>query len=289
MAIAIETINPWIWQAHPEVWLLVIAIFGLGYWTVKTIGPKVVTAGEAATTKFQKTTFFIALSLLLIFADWPIHDIAEDHLYSVHMFQHLVITFVVPPLFLLSIPRWLIELLIVENGVAYRFLKRASHPVVAGLIFNGLTAITHWSGVVQASADSGIFHYLLHVSLFVAAMLMWIPVAAPLPELRLSEPGQMLYLFLMSIIPTIPAAWLTFAEGTVYKHYDDGYQMWGISVTSDQQAAGLIMKLLGGFYLWSIILVKFFLFAQQHRENQNLRPAFVEETNKDKKLLQKHP
>ena len=100
---------------------------------------------------------------------------------------------------------------------------------------------------------------------------MWIPVVSPIPELRLSLPGQMFYLFLMSIIPTIPAAWLTFAEGNVYRHYDDGYLMWGISVQSDQQAAGLIMKLIGGFYLWSIIVFKFYVFAREHTRNQNIR------------------
>ena len=100
---------------------------------------------------------------------------------------------------------------------------------------------------------------------------MWLPVVSPIPELRLSLPGLMFYLFLMSIIPTVPAAWLTFAEGTVYNHYDDGYQMWGISVQSDQQAAGLIMKLLGGFYLWGIIVFKFYIFAREHTRNQNMK------------------
>ena len=84
----------------------------------------------------------------------------------------------------------------------------------------------------------------------------------------------MIYLFLMSVIPTIPAAWLTFAEGTVYKHYDDGFEAFGVTVTSDQQAAGLIMKLLGGFYLWGIIIVMFIGYSRIHnRENQRLRPA----------------
>ena len=65
-----------------------------------------------------------------------------------------------------------------------------------------------------------------------------------------------------------------FAEGTVYKHYDDGFEMWGISVVTDQQAAGAIMKIIGGFYLWGIILVKFFRYTSKIRsENQHLRPA----------------
>ena len=127
---------------------------------------------------------------------------------------------------------------------------------------------------MQWSYESGIFHYFVHLALFISGLLMWMPVVSPLKELRISPPAQMLYLFLISVIPTIPSAWLTFAEGTVYKHYDDGFEMWGISVVTDQQAAGAIMKIIGGFYLWGIILVKFFRYTSKIRsENQHLRPA----------------
>jgi len=267
----INSINPWVWKAHPEVWVLVIAVSLLGFWAVKVIGPKVVDPGQKVVSKRQKITFIVATVLLFVSADWPLHDIAEDHLYSAHMLQHLLITFIIPPLFLLSIPMWLANLLVVSDTFSSQIIRKLSHPVVAGVIFNALVALTHWSGFVQFSADSGIFHYTIHVLLFITALLMWLPVVSPIPELRLSLPGQMIYLFLMSIIPTVPAAWLTFAEGTVYNHYDDGYQMWGISVQSDQQAAGLIMKLLGGFYLWGIIVFKFYIFAREHTRNQNMK------------------
>ncbi len=267
----INSINPWAWKAHPEVWVLIVAVLLLGFWAIKVIGPKVVNPDQKVVTKKQKITFILATILLLVSADWPLHDIAEDHLYSAHMLQHLLITFIVPPLFLLSIPTWLARLLVVSDTFSSRVIRKVSHPVVAGVTFNALVALTHWSGFVQFSADSGVFHYVIHVLLFATALLMWIPVVSPIPEFRLSLPGQMFYLFLMSIIPTVPAAWLTFAEGTVYNHYDDGYQMWGITVQSDQQAAGLIMKLIGGFYLWGIIVFKFYIFAREHTRNQNVR------------------
>ena len=274
-------VDPWAWQAHPEVWFLVVAVVVLGWWASRVIGPRVVPSGEPVTTSFQRRTFLLATVLLLVSADWPVHDIAEDHLYSVHMLQHMLITFIVPPLFLLAMPPWLARLLVMEGGWGAQILRRLTHPVVAGLIFNTLTALTHWSGVVQWSADYGAFHYLVHVVLFASALLMWTPVVAPLPELRMSPLGQMLYLSLMSIIPTIPAAWLTFAEGTVYRHYDDGFEMWGVTVRSDQQTAGLIMKLLGGFYLWGIIIVKFFAYSRNHHsDNQRLRPAAGRSSNR---------
>ena len=71
----------------------------------------------------------------------------------------------------------------------------------------------------------------------------------------MGEPGKMLYLFLMSIVPTVPAGWLTFAEGVVYEAYETDDALWGISPVEDQQAAGAVMKVIGGFYLWTIIAV----------------------------------
>ena len=73
----------------------------------------------------------------------------------------------------------------------------------------------------------------------------------------------MLYLFVISIVPTVPAAWLTFAEGSVYSVYDIPQRLGGISVTTDQQAAGLMMKLVAGGFLWLIITIRFFQWASK--------------------------
>jgi putative membrane protein len=99
--------------------------------------------------------------------------------------------------------------------------------------------------------------------LVTSAFLFWIPVCGPFPELRISAPAQMIYLFITSIIPTVPGAWLTFAEGAVYSVYDIPDRLWGVSVTSDQQVAGLLMKLVGGTYLWVLITVIFFRWANR--------------------------
>ncbi len=253
----IAEVNPWAFQPHPEVWLLIAGMIGLGVYAVRVIGPKVVTDGPVVTGR-QKFVFFLAVFLLWLAADYPIHDIAENYLYSVHMVQHLLITFLVPPLLLYATPEWLARLVILDDGLASRILRRLTHPVVAGVIFNVFAALTHWQTFVNTSVENGAFHYAAHVAMFFSALLMWMPVLSPLREQRLSPPGQTVYLFLMSVIPTIPAAWLTFAESAVYSAYDQPYRLWGVSVASDQQAAGLIMKILGGFYLWLWIAVIFF-------------------------------
>ena len=264
--LAADTVDAWRWQAHVEVWVLVLGVLVLGVYAVRVVGPKVVPAGRPVTTRRQRGFFWAGLILLWVASDWPIHDVSEEYLFSVHMVQHLVLSLVVPPLFLLATPTWLARLVVPDGSATDRWVERLTRPLVAGLLFNLVVAVTHIPAVVNASIETGPLHYFVHTVVVASAFLMWMPVCGPFPERRMSMPTQMAYLFLMSVLPTIPAAWLTFAEGAVYKGYDTTFRLWDISLASDQQAAGLIMKLVGGFYLWGIIFTIFVRWAKRHAE-----------------------
>ena len=248
----------WRYQSHPEVWLIIATIVAFGYWTIRVLGPKAVPEGETIVTRRQKITFVAAVLLLWAASDWPMHDISEEYLYGAHMIQHLLITLVVPPLFLLSVPEWLARLIVSPDGTTGVWVRRLTRPVAAAVLFNLLVALTHFTAVVNFSVENGVFHYFVHLIIFSAALLMWMPVASPLPELRISHPGQMMFLFLNSVLPTVPGGFLTVAQEPLYRVYDHPIRLWGISVVDDQQAAGLIMKLGGGFFIWSVIGFLFF-------------------------------
>jgi putative membrane protein len=254
----------WAWVPHPEVWVLIGGLIGLYTYAVRVIAPNALPAGRAAVTRRQVGFFAAGTLVLWLASDWPVHDIGERYLYLVHMVQHLVLTLVVPPLMLLATPEWLARL-VVGKGRVDRWMHRLARPVIAAVLFNGLVLLSHAPFVVNRASEDGLFHYGLHTALVVSAFLMWIPVCGPFPELRISMPAQMLYLFSMSIVPTVPGAWLTFADGAVYRTYDIPARLWNISVTHDQQVAGLIMKLAGGTYLWILIAYIFFTWASRHQ------------------------
>lgn len=238
---------------------------GLSIYAVRVIGPMVVPAGEPIVTRSQRRFFIAGMVLFWLAADYPLHDIAENYLYSAHMVQHLLVTFVIPPLFLLALPEWLARLVIIDGGLVSKALKLLTRPVVAGLAFNALQLFGYWTWTVNQSSSNGNFHYTMHISYFLLALLMWFPVLGPLKELQMSEMGKMIYLFMMSIIPTVPAGWLAFANDAVYRSYDIPFRMWGIGVRADQQAAGAIMKVGGGFYLWALIAIRWFRLSGAQR------------------------
>ena len=270
MLAEVVAVNPWRFQPHPEVWAL-IAFLGASYWyAVIRIGPRVTRPDEVVVSRRQVAWFAAGLLTLWIASDWPVHDIAEQYLYSVHMSQHLLLSFAAPPMFLLATPTWLARLVVGSRG-GYRLLKRLARPIPATVAFNAVVVFSHWPAVVNVSVSNPALHYLVHVAVVLTALLMWLPIAGPLPELRFALPVQMIYLFLQSIIPTVPAGWLTFADAAVYKSYDIPTRVFGLSVTHDQQIAGMQMKVLAGVFLWTVIAVLFIRFATKSGEDDRAR------------------
>ena len=85
------------------------------------------------------------------------------------------------------------------------------------------------------------------------------PLLSPLPEVpRLQPLVRMLFLFLQSVVPTVPASFLTFGDHPLYQFYEHVPRLLGISALDDMQIAGLIMKIVVGFSLWITIAIIFF-------------------------------
>ena len=263
----------WAFHAHPEVWVLVGGLAACYVYAARVLGPRMVPVGRPAVSRRQWAWLICGLGLLWLASDWPLHDVGERYLYSAHMLQHMMLSYFVPPMLLLATPEWLARL-VIGDGRAYKAISWLTKPVVAGVAFNATVMITHIPGLVNAAVEpgraNGLLHYGLHFVLMMTALLMWMPVCGPLPERRIGYGGMMIYLFAQSVIPTVPAGWLTFAEGVVYKAYDfPSPRVWGLTATEDQQLAGVIMKVGGSVFLWTITTVLFFRRFMRNWEAEN--------------------
>ena len=113
---------------------------------------------------------------------------------------------------------------------------------------------------------------------------MWMPLLSPLPEVpRLQPLVRMLFLFLQSVVPTVPASFLTFGDRPLYKFYETVPRLWGISALDDMRFAGLIMKILVGFSLWITITVIFF---RWHAAEEPGSPARRVSRDLDRELME---
>ena len=243
---------------HASVLLVMGAVAVFFWWAFTRLGPREVRSGEVVSTRRQRTWIVFGFVMSLVFSYWPLHDIAERYLFLAHMTQHTVFTLVSPACFLLGSPAWLWRWAL-QNRAVRSFTRFGSKPIVALAVFNSLIAITHYPAVVERSLHNELFHFSVHFVLFGAATLMWIPVINRNPDLpRLRTPVKMMYLFAQSIVPTVPASFLTFSETPLYKTYTAAPRMiHGLSAVGDQQIAAAIMKLGAGSLLWSVVAMLF--------------------------------
>ncbi len=263
------------WEPHPDVWLVCGLLAALYAIAVVRVGPRLVAPGRPVVSRFQVTCYSLGVLAVLVSSDWPIHDVAERYNYSVHMVQHLVFTMIATPLLLLGTPAWLMRYLL--PGRLLDVVRALARFVPALVIFNVVLVLTHWPAMVNASLESGFLHFALHVVLFVSSLIVWMPVVSPLPEIpRLAPVMRMVYLFTWSIVPTVPASFLTFGSDPLYRFYEDVPHLFGLSTLADQQLAGLIMKIGAGLLLWMIIAVVFFRWAAEEDRANNPRHGLDE-------------
>ena len=250
------------WHAHVDVWLIlgsVVAAYLI--WSARHERD----TGQA-TSAHDRRLFLSGMAVLFVASEWPLHDLAEHTWYMAHMVQHMAYTLVAAPLLVAGIPAWMWRS-VFRVPVLARVWRSVTRPIMAIAIFNGVLLFTHWPAVVTASVGSEPLHLALHCLIVLSAVIMWWPVFSPLPEMPpISPPGQILYLFVQSLVPTIPASFLTFGHQPLYKVYATFPRLFGISAMTDQLIAGLIMKILGGLILWGFIAVIFFRWGARERE-----------------------
>jgi len=251
------------WHPHPAV-LGVAAALLAGYFIgIRRLADRHAPRGEVAATGRQQGFFVAGVIMLLLVSSWPIHDIGEQSLFMFHMLEHLVLALAVPLLLLLGTPWWLLRALL---RPVLPVVKVLTKPFVALFLFNATLGVIHVPGIVEAMLTNELAHFVAHAGLFVTGALMWWPVLGPIPDTPQLQPfHRMGYLFLQSLVPTIPASFMTLGDKPFYKIYETLPRLWGIPALTDQILAGFMMKFGMGLLLWSAITWVFFSW---YREEQ---------------------
>ena len=105
--------------------------------------------------------------------------------------------------------------------------------------------------------------------LFVSSLIVWMPVVSPLPEIpRLAAAPADALPVPWSVVPTVPASFLTFGSSPLYKFYETCRTCAACRRSTTSRSPGLIMKIGAGLLLWVIIAVVFFRWAaEEERAN----------------------
>jgi putative membrane protein len=224
-----------LWHWHPSAVLAlggVLALYRLG---LRRAG-----AG-AAPHRGQRLAFAGGLVAVAAAVLGPLAEWAEHAALSAHMAQHLVLTLVVPPLWLIGLsPALLAPLARVRaiHAVGYALTR----PVAAFLVGAAALVIWHLPVFFEAALRHEGLHALEHATLLATALLAWWPVLGPLPAWpRLAPPARLLYLFLCTVPMTAVAGPVTLAETVLYRYYESAGAAWPLAPRADQELAGVLM------------------------------------------------
>lgn len=240
-------------SVHPSTVVGIGALAALYVWRVQR--------EHRSPTPTQRATFALGLLTMFFTLNGPLHDLSDQYLFSAHMVQHLVLTFIVPLLLLMGTPGWMLRPALRVPAVdrAARWLTR---PATCFVLFNVTIAAWHLPPLYNLAMADHPIHIAEHLMFMATAVLMWWPLLSPLPELpRLAYPGQMLYCFLMSIPMSVVAIYVAMADHVLYPAYAAAPRVWGLSPLDDQMIGGLIMWIPGGLFFYGVMTVVFFKWA----------------------------
>lgn len=270
-ALAIAAVYPWraqpppayrAWPWHWE-WTVLLGCGVLAGLYLMAIGPwrRRLGAPDDRVERGRAAVFLSGLAVVALSLEGPVHDLSDLYLFSAHMLQHLLLSQVFPPLFLIGLPPWLRSRLVTPRLVAPVW-NAISRVPFGFLLYSVVFAIWHVPALYDVMMRDHNFHIVMHLMVMGTAVLMWWPicggsaVARPLPA-----PAQMLYLFLLGIPMMGVAALITFADRPLYEWYALAPRFAGIEALEDQRLGGLIMWVPGGLFWWGIMSVVFFRWA----------------------------
>jgi putative membrane protein len=223
---------PWNWSWHPST------VVGVGIAAVLYAWGTRLVAGNRR--GWRIASFTVAMLVLLVALNGPMHDLSERYLFSAHMLQHMLLTLVVPPLILLSLPG---ELLDRATNPVLGPVAWLTHPVVAMLIGTAAIALWHFPFSYDAALVHHPIHIVMHLIMIAGATLLWWPAVAGgriLP--RLSPGGRMLYLIGSSLPMMFVGALIALADHPLYQPYVEAPRIAALlSPLEDQRVGGLMM------------------------------------------------
>ncbi len=232
-------------------------------------------AGSAPVPLAQRVAFIGGLFIMLIALATPLDTIGDQYLFTAHMIQHLLLTLVAAPLLLGGTPAWLLRELLRATRLT-GFVRWARHPIVAFFAFNIVFSLAHVPAFYELTLSNELVHALEHLVFIGTAMLMWMPVLSPAPDIAARYPalGQVGYLFLQTVPASLLGAVLSSTASAYYPTYILAPRITSLSPLEDQQLGGLIMWVGSGLYFLIATGVVFFAWASRE-EAANRRPLGV--------------
>lgn len=213
-------------------------------------------------------SYFGGLTLILAVFLSPVAHIGEE-LVLAHMVQHLVIGDLAALLIVLGLRRSVLQpVLAIRTFDRLRFLTL---PMLALPLWIANLYVWHLPALYEGAVTSPALHALQHACFIGFGILMWMPIAGPLPVPAWFGGGAQLGYTVVARLAGAGLGNVLMWSGTpLYPVYAPGEAYWGISALSDQGTAGVIMMVESGFVTLGVLAWVLLRWASNDAEKQRL-------------------
>jgi cytochrome c oxidase assembly factor CtaG len=248
------------WEFAPAITAGVViaaVAYLVGVWRVRRDHP-------ARPWPWLRTASFLAGLGVIVIATQSSVGAYDQVLFFMHMWQHLLLLMVAPPLLLAGRPVTL--LLHASRNPLHSLVKRAvrsnvasaiTFPLVGAGLYIATVVGTHLTGFMNLTLTHPVVHDGEHVLYLVAGYLYFLPLIGREPiRWRLSYPAQ-LFLFIIAMpVDTFTGVVLTQTNHEMFRAYI-GRRDWGPSLVTDLHAGGAVMWIAGDGIMLVMILLLF--------------------------------
>ena len=264
MSAVAPAVDPWAFHLHAEVWGVMVAII-VGYWYLVRQGP---------VSRKQVAQFSAGWLTLCVGAGYPIHDIGEKSLFSVHMFQHLLLGDVGAVLLVLGLDGRLLRPLL-RVRLLHR-LRVLAHPLVALPLWAANFVVWHLPAMFDAALRNDAIHALQH-SLFVTlGMFLWAALLEPLPgPAWFTAPWKIPYVLVMWLVMLALSQVFIWSSHVYYAPYTHDATLWGLTHLADQKAGGGVMLVESAFTMLPALVWVLLRVLRESEAKQRLLDAGV--------------
>ena len=234
-------------------------------------------SGGRGVTWLHALAFAGCMLALLAALVTPIDGLGEDYLFSVHMFQHVLLGDIAPLLLLLSLSRVILRPVTRRLMGVERALGPFASPITAIVIWLGTMYLWHLPALYDAAIQHPLVHALEHLSFFAAGIALWWPLVQPVP-MRHGLRGLQPLAYIAGAKGGLAALGLVLAWSSTafYPFYEDAPRIWGLTAVEDQNVAGVIMMVEQSLTL-VMVLVWVFVRMLTRSEEEQLRRERLEE------------
>lgn len=219
---------------------------------------------------WRQASFYSGMAIIAIAFVSPLGHIGEE-LVLAHMIQHLLIGDIAALLIVIGLTRAMLAPIMSIR--IFDRLRILIHPAIALPLWIINLYVWHSPLLYDAAVTSDTVHALQHVCFISVGVLMWMPVAGPLPVPRWFGGGaQLIYTAIGRLAAAGLGNILMWSGTVIYTAYAPGQAYWGIDPLTDQGIAGAIMMAEGTFVTLGLMI--WLLFRWSERENR--KQALVE-------------